>query len=237
AHPAAAPRAHPILEDPPAAHPILEDPPAAAAPSIREEPPAAPSILADPSTLLPLIAATINDAEQACDFRITGSYHDGACTVSLGDSDTIITKANRPTVQRGERAAGEELVQRHRQPRDRLCLHCRARRHPRRDALPAMTRTLQFWFQAACLPFCCCVESTLAHSRMCPFYRREFKINVEYNHATLSRHCCHHELENAWIKRLLVNIDANNVDDMQNRQTISTTQTLEDLFTWFQHLA
>jgi hypothetical protein len=94
AHPAAAPRAHPILEDPPAAHPILEDPPAAAAPSIREEPPAAPSILADPSTLLPLIAATINDAEQACDFRITGSYHDGACTVSLGDSDTIITKAS-----------------------------------------------------------------------------------------------------------------------------------------------
>nr|CAB3492718.1 unnamed protein product [Digitaria exilis] len=30
-----------------------------------------------------------NDAEQACDFRITGSYHDGACAVSLGDSDTI----------------------------------------------------------------------------------------------------------------------------------------------------
>ena len=27
-----------------------------------------------------------NDAEQACDFRITGSYHDGACAVSLGDS-------------------------------------------------------------------------------------------------------------------------------------------------------
>ncbi|KAL5664240.1 hypothetical protein ACJX0J_024348, partial [Zea mays] len=29
-----------------------------------------------------------NDAEQACDFRITSSYHDGACAVSLGDSDT-----------------------------------------------------------------------------------------------------------------------------------------------------
>ncbi|XP_062212820.1 protein LURP-one-related 15-like [Phragmites australis] len=36
-----------------------------------------------------------NDAEQACDFRITGSYHDGACTVSLGDSDTVIAKINR----------------------------------------------------------------------------------------------------------------------------------------------
>jgi hypothetical protein len=35
-----------------------------------------------------------NDAEQACDFRITGSYHDGACAVSLGDSDTVITKAS-----------------------------------------------------------------------------------------------------------------------------------------------
>ncbi|EEC76413.1 hypothetical protein OsI_14068 [Oryza sativa Indica Group] len=30
-----------------------------------------------------------NDAEQASDFRVTGSYHDGACAVSLGDSDTI----------------------------------------------------------------------------------------------------------------------------------------------------
>ena len=27
-----------------------------------------------------------NDAEQPCDFRITGSYDDGACAVSLGDS-------------------------------------------------------------------------------------------------------------------------------------------------------
>ena len=35
-----------------------------------------------------------NDAEQACDFRITGSYHDGACAVSLGDSDTVIAKAS-----------------------------------------------------------------------------------------------------------------------------------------------
>ncbi|CAN6297282.1 unnamed protein product [Urochloa humidicola] len=36
-----------------------------------------------------------NDAEQACDFRITGSYHDGACAVSLGDSDTVIAKIDR----------------------------------------------------------------------------------------------------------------------------------------------
>uniref|UniRef100_A0A0D9W0P5 Protein LURP-one-related 15 n=1 Tax=Leersia perrieri TaxID=77586 RepID=A0A0D9W0P5_9ORYZ len=35
-----------------------------------------------------------NDAEQACDFRVTGSYHDGACAVSLGDSDTVIAKAS-----------------------------------------------------------------------------------------------------------------------------------------------
>jgi hypothetical protein len=35
-----------------------------------------------------------NDAEQACDFRITGSYHDGACAVTLGDSDTVIAKAS-----------------------------------------------------------------------------------------------------------------------------------------------
>jgi hypothetical protein len=35
-----------------------------------------------------------NNAEQACDFRITGSYHDGACAVSLGDSDTVIAKAS-----------------------------------------------------------------------------------------------------------------------------------------------
>ncbi|CAL4928037.1 unnamed protein product [Urochloa decumbens] len=36
-----------------------------------------------------------NDAEHACDFRITGSYHDGACAVSLGDSDTVIAKIDR----------------------------------------------------------------------------------------------------------------------------------------------
>ncbi|EER90648.1 hypothetical protein BDA96_01G040400 [Sorghum bicolor] len=36
-----------------------------------------------------------NDAEQACDFRITGSYHDGACAVTLGDSDTVIAKIDR----------------------------------------------------------------------------------------------------------------------------------------------
>jgi uncharacterized protein YxjI len=36
-----------------------------------------------------------NDAEQSCDFRITGSYHDGACSVTLGDSNTIIAKASK----------------------------------------------------------------------------------------------------------------------------------------------
>jgi hypothetical protein len=36
-----------------------------------------------------------NDAEQACDFRVTGSYHDGACAVSLGDSDTVIARIDR----------------------------------------------------------------------------------------------------------------------------------------------
>lgn len=38
-----------------------------------------------------------NDAEQASDFRVTGSYHDGACAVSLGDSDTVIAKASKAT--------------------------------------------------------------------------------------------------------------------------------------------
>lgn len=38
-----------------------------------------------------------NDAEQASDFRITGSYHDGACAVCLGDSDTVIAKASVKT--------------------------------------------------------------------------------------------------------------------------------------------
>ncbi|KAL5210279.1 hypothetical protein ABZP36_005902 [Zizania latifolia] len=36
-----------------------------------------------------------NDAEQACDFRVTGSYHDGACAVSLGDSGIVIAKIDR----------------------------------------------------------------------------------------------------------------------------------------------
>ncbi|CAM0877268.1 unnamed protein product [Alopecurus aequalis] len=36
-----------------------------------------------------------NDAEQAPDFRVTGSYHDGACSVSLGDSNTVIAKIDR----------------------------------------------------------------------------------------------------------------------------------------------
>ncbi|PWZ06441.1 Xylose isomerase [Zea mays] len=40
----------------------------------------------------------------------------------------------------------------------------------------------------------------------------EFKINVECNHATLSRHSCHHELETARINGLLGNIDANTGD-------------------------
>jgi hypothetical protein len=38
--------------------------------------------------------ATTPSRPAACDFRITGSYHDSACAVSLGDSDTVITKAS-----------------------------------------------------------------------------------------------------------------------------------------------
>ncbi|CAH8362267.1 unnamed protein product [Eruca vesicaria subsp. sativa] len=37
----------------------------------------------------------------------------------------------------------------------------------------------------------------------------EFKLNIECNHATLSGHTCHHELETARINGLLGNIDAN----------------------------
>uniref|UniRef100_M8AYY4 Xylose isomerase n=1 Tax=Aegilops tauschii TaxID=37682 RepID=M8AYY4_AEGTA len=40
----------------------------------------------------------------------------------------------------------------------------------------------------------------------------EFKINVECNHATLSGHSCHHELETARINDILGNIDANTGD-------------------------
>ncbi|KAK1306047.1 Xylose isomerase [Acorus calamus] len=40
----------------------------------------------------------------------------------------------------------------------------------------------------------------------------EFKINIECNHATLSGHSCHHELETARINGLLGNIDANTGD-------------------------
>jgi hypothetical protein len=36
-----------------------------------------------------------NDAEQVCDFRVTGSYHEGSCAVSLGDSDTVIARIDR----------------------------------------------------------------------------------------------------------------------------------------------
>ncbi|KAG8099790.1 hypothetical protein GUJ93_ZPchr0013g38017 [Zizania palustris] len=40
----------------------------------------------------------------------------------------------------------------------------------------------------------------------------EFKINVEFNHASLSGHSCHHELETARINGLLGNIDAKTGD-------------------------
>ncbi|CAD5335167.1 unnamed protein product [Arabidopsis thaliana] len=40
----------------------------------------------------------------------------------------------------------------------------------------------------------------------------EFKLNIECNHATLSGHTCHHELETARINGLLGNIDANTGD-------------------------
>lgn len=40
----------------------------------------------------------------------------------------------------------------------------------------------------------------------------EFKLNIECNHATLSGHSCHHELETARINGLLGNVDANTGD-------------------------
>ncbi|GAB2267461.1 hypothetical protein Dimus_002444 [Dionaea muscipula] len=40
----------------------------------------------------------------------------------------------------------------------------------------------------------------------------EFKLNIECNHATLSGHSCHHELETARLDGLLGNIDANTGD-------------------------
>ncbi|EPS67638.1 xylose isomerase [Genlisea aurea] len=40
----------------------------------------------------------------------------------------------------------------------------------------------------------------------------EFKLNIECNHATLSGHSCHHEVETARINGLLGNIDANSGD-------------------------
>ncbi|XP_021895242.1 xylose isomerase-like isoform X2 [Carica papaya] len=40
----------------------------------------------------------------------------------------------------------------------------------------------------------------------------EFKLNIECNHATLSGHTCHHELETARLNGLLGNIDANSGD-------------------------
>ena len=40
----------------------------------------------------------------------------------------------------------------------------------------------------------------------------EFKLNIECNHARLSGHTCHHELETARINGLLGNIDANTGD-------------------------
>ncbi|EOY19937.1 Xylose isomerase family protein isoform 1 [Theobroma cacao] len=40
----------------------------------------------------------------------------------------------------------------------------------------------------------------------------EFKLNIECNHATLSGHSCHHDLETARINGLLGNIDANTGD-------------------------
>ncbi|KAI5675466.1 hypothetical protein M9H77_06416 [Catharanthus roseus] len=40
----------------------------------------------------------------------------------------------------------------------------------------------------------------------------EFKLNIECNHATLSGHSCHHELETARINGMLGNVDANTGD-------------------------
>ncbi|XP_050120576.1 xylose isomerase-like isoform X3 [Malus sylvestris] len=41
---------------------------------------------------------------------------------------------------------------------------------------------------------------------------REFKLNIECNHATLSGHSCYHELETARLNGLLGNVDANTGD-------------------------
>ena len=41
---------------------------------------------------------------------------------------------------------------------------------------------------------------------------KDFKINVECNHATLSGHSCEHELETARLNGVLGNIDANTGD-------------------------
>jgi xylose isomerase len=40
----------------------------------------------------------------------------------------------------------------------------------------------------------------------------EYKLNLECNHATLSGHSCHHELETARINGMLGSVDANTGD-------------------------
>ncbi|THG12867.1 hypothetical protein TEA_007936 [Camellia sinensis var. sinensis] len=55
------------------------------------------------------------------------------------------------------------------------------------------------------------LEAAVAYKKKIGF-NGEFKLNIECNHATLSGHSCHHELETARINGLLGNIDANTGD-------------------------
>ncbi|KAK7827038.1 xylose isomerase [Quercus suber] len=54
-------------------------------------------------------------------------------------------------------------------------------------------------------------ESAAAYKKKIEF-NGEFKLNIECNHATLSGHSCHHELETARLNGMLGNIDANTGD-------------------------
>ncbi|PIA28595.1 hypothetical protein AQUCO_06800036v1 [Aquilegia coerulea] len=55
------------------------------------------------------------------------------------------------------------------------------------------------------------LQAAVAYKKKIGF-NEEFKLNIECNHATLSGHSCHHELETARINGLLGNIDANTGD-------------------------
>ncbi|KAH9806044.1 Xylose isomerase [Citrus sinensis] len=54
-------------------------------------------------------------------------------------------------------------------------------------------------------------ESAAAYKKKIGF-KDDFKLNIECNHATLSGHSCHHDIETARLNGLLGNIDANTGD-------------------------